>query len=73
MVTVKTKAIKHLMIDKGFKSQVQLAQAAGIHKDRVNKILNGKDRGLTLATINKFCRALECQPGEILEYIPDSE
>ena len=73
MVTVKTKAIKHLMIDKGFNSQLQLSEATGIHKDRLNKILNGKETGLTLATIDKFCRALDCQPGEILQYVPDSD
>lgn len=73
MVTVKTKSIQHLMVDQGFKSQVALAKATGIHKDRLNKILNGKETGLTLATINKFCRALDCQPGDILHYIPDPE
>ena len=73
MVTVKTTSIRHLMIDKGFKSQVQLAQATGIHKDRLNKILNGKETGLTLDTIDKFCRALDCQPGDILQYVPDPD
>lgn len=27
--------------------------------------------GLTTETINKLCRALECQPGDLMEYVPD--
>jgi len=68
---IKTKAIKHLMIDAGFSSQVELAKKAGIHKDRINKILNNKHGGLTLGTVDRICEALECQPGDILERIPN--
>ena len=30
-------------------------------------------KGLDHRTIDKLCKALECQPGDIMEYIPDSE
>jgi putative transcriptional regulator len=31
------------------------------------------DQSITMETVNKLCAALECQPGDILEYIPDQK
>lgn len=30
-----------------------------------------RDGKVTIATINKLCRLLDCQPGDILQYLPD--
>lgn len=32
-----------------------------------------RDNNVTIATVNKLCQLLNCQPGDILEYIPDEE
>lgn len=32
-----------------------------------------RQRKVTMATLNKLCQLLNCQPGDILEYIPDEE
>ena len=31
------------------------------------------DRPVTTKTLGKLCRILDCQPGELIEYIPDTE
>lgn len=41
----------------------------GINPNMLNQLLETGDTGTK--TINKLCRLLECQPGEIMEYIPD--
>lgn len=30
-----------------------------------------RDNNVTVSTINKICQLLNCQPGDILEYVPD--
>ena len=30
-----------------------------------------KEQSVTMDTINKLCKALKCQPGDLLEYVPD--
>ena len=53
------------------KTQYYLRQN-GISPSILNKLKNGKG-GLDARTIEKLCRLLDCQPGDIMEYIPDNE
>ena len=41
----------------------------GINPNMLNQILEGGDTGTR--TINKLCRLLNCQPGDIMEYVDD--
>ena len=34
---------------------------------------NGKAKAVRLSTLNAICKALQCQPGDILEYVDDEE
>ena len=34
---------------------------------------NGKAKAIKVDTLNKICRALDCQPGDILEYVPSDD
>lgn len=43
----------------------------GINPKVVQALSNGAN--VNMSTINQLCRLLECQPGDILEYIPDQE
>ena len=57
---------------RGFTNQRQLAEAAGIHHTNISRIINNKSlHGLTLYTVDRLCEALDCQPGAILERVPD--
>ena len=39
----------------------------------ISILKNGKAKAVKLDTLNKICRALDCQPGDLLEYVPDTE
>ena len=36
-------------------------------------INNGKAKAIKLSTLNSICKALNCQPGDILEYVEDED
>ena len=57
------------LIKKKGKTQYYLRQN-GISPSILNKLKNKKG-GLDARTIEKLCRLLDCQPGDIMEYIPD--
>lgn len=41
----------------------------GIHAAVMDKLI--KNKNVDISTIDKLCKLLECQPGDILEYTPD--
>lgn len=48
-----------------------LAKEVGISNVNLSNIKTGKISAIRFTTLNGICRALDCQPGDILEYIPD--
>ncbi|HEY2357459.1 MAG TPA: helix-turn-helix transcriptional regulator [Phenylobacterium sp.] len=48
-----------------------LARAIGITEANLSLLKSGKVKGLRFATLEAICRYLECQPGDLLEFIPD--
>lgn len=48
-----------------------LARAVGITEANLSLLKSGKVKGVRFATLEAICRYLDCQPGEILEYVPD--
>ncbi|MBB1315642.1 MULTISPECIES: helix-turn-helix domain-containing protein [Aliivibrio] len=48
-----------------------LAQEVGITEANLSILKNGKAKAVRLATLDKLCEILECQPGDILEYVVD--
>lgn len=48
-----------------------VAQAIGITVPNLSILKTGKAKAVKMSTLNKLCRFLECQPGDILEYRPD--
>jgi putative transcriptional regulator len=49
----------------------ELAERIGITEQNVSLLKSGKVKGVRFDTLEKICEALECQPGELLEYRPD--
>ena len=49
----------------------ELSERVGITLSNLSILKNEKARGVRFDTLNKICKALNCQPGDILEYIPD--
>lgn len=51
----------------------ELAQAVGISNVNLSNIKTGKISAIRFSTLEAICRVLNCQPGDILEYQPDTE
>lgn len=50
-----------------------LADEVGITNVNLSKLKNGKAVAVCFSTLENICRALDCQPGDILEYFPDDK
>lgn len=50
----------------------ELAERIGITEQNVSLLKSGKVRGVRFETLEKICEALDCQPGDILEYRRDT-
>ena len=48
-----------------------LAQRIGISTTNLSLLKTGKVKGIRFSTLEAICRQLECQPGDVLEYVPD--
>jgi len=48
-----------------------LARAIGITEANLSLLKSGKVKGLRFATLAAICRYLDCQPGDLIEYVPD--
>lgn len=47
-----------------------LAQQIGITPANLSILKNNKAKAIRFSTLEEICRVLDCQPGDILEYIP---
>lgn len=54
-------------------TQKQLAEMTGIRPPTISAICTGSIKELPVNVINKLCKALNCQPGDLMEYIPDPD
>ena len=52
-------------------NQKGLAMATGLHASAISQICNGNVKQFPIETLDKICAVLHCQPGDIMEYIPD--
>jgi putative transcriptional regulator len=50
----------------------ELAERIGIAEQNVSLLKSGKVKGIRFDTLEKICEALDCQPGDIMEFRPDS-
>jgi len=51
----------------------ELAERIGITEQNVSLLKSGKVRGVRFDTLARICAVLDCQPGDILEYVPGPE
>lgn len=49
----------------------ELATEVGITEQNLSLLRTGKVKGVRFSTLEKICQILECQPGDILEFVPD--
>ncbi len=57
-----------VMLAKRKMSVTELAEKVGITIANISVLKNAKAKAIRLSTLEAICNALECQPGDILEY-----
>ncbi len=57
-----------VMLAKRKMSVTELAERVGITMANISILKNGKAKAIRLSTLEAICQALDCQPGDILEY-----
>lgn len=51
----------------------ELARAIGITPSNLSLLKSGKVKGIRFDTLDAICSHLQCQPGDILEHVPDQD
>jgi len=62
-----------VMLAKRKMSVTELSNRVGITMANMSILKNGKAKAIKLETLSKICEVLQCQPGDVLEYVPDTE
>jgi putative transcriptional regulator len=60
-----------IMLAKRKMSVTELAERVGITIANISILKNGKAKAIKLSTLARLCEALDCQPGDLLEYRQD--
>ena len=61
-----------VMLAKRKMSVTELTEKVGITMANLSILKNGKAKAVRLTTLESICKALDCQPGDILEYRNDN-
>lgn len=60
-----------VMLVKRKMKSYELARQIGITNANLSILKSGKAKAIRLSTLDTICKVLECQPGDILEYIDE--
>jgi putative transcriptional regulator len=64
--------LDYLLLDERMKLK-DLAQATGLAVNNLSILKTNKARAIRFSTLNSLCKALNCTPGDLIEYIPDAD
>jgi len=62
--------LDYLLLDKRMKLK-DLAEATGLAVNNLSILKTNKARAIRFSTLNSLCKALNCTPGDLIEYLPD--
>ena len=62
-----------VMLAKRKMSSGELAEKVGISAANLSILKTGKAKAVRFSTLNALCKALNCQPADLLEYVPDDD
>lgn len=62
--------LDYVLLDRRMKL-TELAEATGIALNNLSVLKTNKARAIRFSTLNSICKALNCSPGDLLEYLPD--
>jgi len=52
-------------------TSLELAEKIGITQANLSVLKTGKAKAVRFSTLESICKVLECQPGDILKYVPE--
>lgn len=64
--------LDRVMADRKMSSQ-ELAEKIGISPVNVSRIKTGRLKGIRFSTLTAMCEALQCKPGDIIDWMSDEE
>jgi putative transcriptional regulator len=62
--------LDYVLLDRQMKLK-DLAEATGLAVNNLSILKTNKARAIRFSTLESICKALDCTPGDLLEYIPD--
>ena len=62
-----------VMLAKRKMRMTELSDRVGVTMANLSILKNNKARAVRFSTLEAICKALDCQPGDILEFVPDGE
>jgi len=69
-MAISFKPLWHLLIEKGLK-KYELTNIAGLSPCIIANM--SKNKSINLSTLNKLCTVFDCQPNDIIKYVPDKK
>ena len=64
--------LDYVLLDRRMKLK-DLGAATGLAVNNLSILKTNKARAIRFSTLNSLCKALNCKPGDLIEYIPDEE
>ena len=64
--------LDYILLDRRMKLK-DLAEATGLAVNNLSILKTNKARAIRFSTLNQLCKALNCTPGDLIEYIPDED
>ena len=64
--------LDYVLLDRRMKLK-DLAQATGLAVNNLSILKTNKARAIRFSTLNAVCKALECTPGDLIEYVADED
>jgi putative transcriptional regulator len=62
--------LDYVLLDKRMKLK-ELADITGIALNNLSVLKTNKARAIRFSTLEAICKALDCSPGDLIEYVPD--
>ena len=64
--------LDYVLLDKRMKLK-DLAEATGLAVNNLSILKTNKARAIRFSTLNALCKALNCTPGDLIEFVPDTK
>ena len=64
--------LDYILLDRRMKLK-DLAEATGLAVNNLSVLKTNKARAIRFSTLEALCKALDCTPGDLLEFVPDGQ